>query len=107
MTIWDQIKKTVADVGSLEVLTFTGDVKGVISNDGNMIDWTGMIQKAKAEGEVRLVAATKVEFDRDTRIFIATAADPNMVDAHNKAVESAMTVRQSITGLIIGKVKGA
>lgn len=106
MAIWSEIKDAVKDVSSLEVITFSGKVTGVIKDGENMINWDNMISLAKAEGEVQLIAATKIEFDRDTKIFIASGAPANLVETHNEAVENAMMVRQNITNLIAEKITG-
>lgn len=103
MSIMDKLKDAIKDMASLEVLTFTGNVSATIT-DGNAIDWENMIEKAKTGGEVQLVAATKIEFDRDTKLFIASGVEAEILAAHEQAVANATTVRQSFLKMVTDKI---
>lgn len=113
MSFWSNVKDAITDIATLEVLTFTGEISASIKAQdgqngqvkGDILDWESLLTTAKAEGDVQLVAATKVSFDQDTRQFVATGAPQVLVDAHHSAVANATKVRQGMIDLLVEKVK--
>ena len=96
-----QLKAGIADLSQLQVQTYTGSITAHINSaagdDGNIINWQDLLKTAATEGgDVSLVAATKVSFDGDTELFIASEAPASLVTAHNNAVAAAQQVRQGL-----------
>jgi hypothetical protein len=101
------LKNMTADFSSIEVLTYTGDLKAIVNKDGNAIDWDGLFSKVaprkegepELQGEIKLVAATRVLFDGDTQNF-RTAEKLERMDEllklHDQAVESSRQTRQAL-----------
>ena len=106
MSFWDNVKDTVADITSLEVITFTGKVSAVVkdSEGGSLINWEALIDLAKEGGEVQLVGATKVELDKDVRQFLDSTAPQKLIDLHLETVHSSMEARQAFISLISDKL---
>ena len=107
MSFWTNIKESIKDISSLEVLTFTGKVSAVIKEGegGSLINWEELIELAKADGTVNLVGATKIEFDKDVRQFIATGVAQNLIDLHQATVESSQEARQGMINMVVEGVK--
>ena len=90
----------IADLSQLQVQTYTGNITAHITDGGgggSIINWQDLLTTSASEdGDVSLVAATKVNFDGDTELFIASNAPSNLVSAHNDAVTAAQQLRQGL-----------
>ncbi len=92
-----KLGEQVVDLAEMRVQTFTGDLKAEIDSAGGSIaDWGGLLDKAKASGEVRLAMDTAMEIDGDTTLFIADGLPPDIKQAHDNAVTGAREYRQGI-----------
>ncbi len=90
-----ELKKGAMDLAELEVLTFTGTITAIIKDEGTM-DWGDLLKKAKAGGEITLVAATQIKVDGDTTLFVATDAPEKLKQAHLDATAAAQQYRQGL-----------
>ena len=98
-TLGDTIVDALKDVAQLEVLTFEGELKAIVKkeDDKNLIDWTALLEKAEAvEGQVSLVAATQIEIDGDTKLFVARDAPEALKKAHLEATAAAQEYRRGL-----------
>jgi hypothetical protein len=102
--VLDSIGSVTSDLTSLEVITLRGSVTGVVPSD---LSWGALINKASANsGVVKLSLATRIEFDGDTKTFIADDQPPQwIVDAHNAAVTSSLAARKAIVDLALSSLK--
>ena len=94
MAVFRKLKDGIGDLSQLQVQTFTGDLTAFI-DDGpefddvnepkkTLIKWQDLLKEAKNKGEVSLVAATKVNIDGDTELFISDTASSTILDAHKQ-----------------------
>ena len=105
------LKKKVADfvedTVTLDVLTTTGTIDLVLpkdkknpKTDGKAFDWDAIFERVAAElkpdgdaTKVSIVAYTHAEWDQDSVNFVASNADPDLVDAHGKTVAASHEAR--------------
>jgi hypothetical protein len=90
-----KLKDAALDLTELQVLTFTGTVEAVVKTDGAM-DWSKLLKEAKTAGAIELVAATKIEIDGDTTLFVAKGAPDALKQAHLDATAAAQQYRQGL-----------
>ena len=94
------LKKGIADISSVEVQTFTGDLSTVIteSNGESVLDWENLLKNATSDtqGSITLMASSKYEFDGDAKLLINPAITPEMREAHDAAVSAGLEVRQGL-----------
>jgi len=90
-----KLKDAALDLTDLQVLTFTGTVEAVVSANGAM-DWGKLLKEAKTSGAIELVAATKIEIDGDTTLFVARTAPDALKQAHLDATAAAQQYRQGL-----------
>ncbi|HYI02218.1 hypothetical protein [Hyalangium sp.] len=105
------LANATANLSSLQVFTYTGDVNSVLTKDGGGIDWDQLFTKSKAnDGALKLVAATKVLFDGDTYNF-QTSEKLDRLDAlleiHEKSVNNSRLARQSLIQFFMDGLKNA
>jgi hypothetical protein len=95
------IKNAIVDLSSLEVITFRGNVTGIVKDD---LEWDKLMTKATAgSGQLKVALATVIDFDSDVRTFIADETPPQWIlDAHNAAVKSGIESRRAVLDLIGG-----
>jgi len=108
------LEEAAKDVLALQVLTFTGEVTAFIGaktkKDANNqeqtvgldVKWEEFFKQAAgiSEGRLTLVAATQVEVDGDTILFVAEGAPEPLRQAHIEATQAAQQYRQElVTGL--------
>jgi len=104
MSIFQKITTQLAawanDATILNVNTFTGSLSAEINAaDGNIDDWIALLDSAKNNGNVQLVAATKVYIDGDQDNFYATDISPKLHEIHNEAVDAGLEVRHGFVRL--------
>ncbi|HEY8932159.1 MAG TPA: hypothetical protein VIM44_02470 [Rariglobus sp.] len=102
--VLDSFASVTSDLTSLEVITLRGSVSGVVQSD---LEWSALLAKATANnGVIKLSLATRIEFDGDTKTFIADDLPPQwIVDAHNAAVTSGLAARKAIVDLALSALK--
>lgn len=105
------LANATADLTTLEVFTYTGDVSSVLTPDGNGIEWSQLFTKAKANtGTLKLVAATQVLFDGDTHNF-QTSEKLERLDAmlqlHEQSVQNSRLARQSLIQFFLDGLRNA
>lgn len=118
MGVFTKIKEAVKDMSSLEVQTFTGTIKGFVkaptstsaskADKVSVIDWKKLLGTANAGGsEIELAAVTLIKFDGDTQLFLSNSPTvaPNVIESHQRAVESAQQVRSAVVDLFKDLIK--
>ena len=95
------LKRGVADISSVEVHTFSGDLSTLIqegSDTGSVLDWESLLTQAKVqnEGSLTLMASSKFELDGDARLLVNPAISTELREAHDAAVSAGLEVRQSM-----------
>ncbi|WCL80888.1 hypothetical protein PPO43_13010 [Saprospira sp. CCB-QB6] len=107
MGLKDAIKKldtVVADLTSLHVQTFTGDLQ--IDVEGKTLpDLKAQISEAKAAGSLILVAETLSQFDGDSYNFVAkdmSAVPPQALEMHKNAITAGVETRLGLIELFKG-----
>ncbi len=102
---FNRLSEAIGDLSSLEVQTLTGDISatlGTAAGDqpdtgGSIIDWKKAIAAARAEGKVKLVAATLINFDGDVTQYIASGEQPaHLLTAHKDAIAAGLETRAHI-----------
>lgn len=92
------IKRGVADITTVEVHTFVGEINAITDKDtkGSAINWTDLLEKAGAKGDVSLMAASRYELDGDAQQFINPRISPAVQAAHESAVNAGLEVRSAL-----------
>jgi|GEM_PF-900558 len=130
-SIAETLKDVVGDLSSLDVTTFTGDIKAVVKTeqleagkdaDGNIvtapkhvIEWDRFMDTAlgqdpagvDVEGEMKLILATHIKIDGDATHFVASNEIPDYVlKTHADAVKNGLEYRNQIINFLGGKIAG-
>jgi hypothetical protein len=97
------------DITTLDVITVTGSMRVKTSGDNDavkdyVIDFDTLFgkdasKKTKIRGDLRVIAATHVEIDRDTMTFVADdlgEKEQKLLAMHMEAVNSASAARAEI-----------
>jgi hypothetical protein len=105
------LANATANLNSLQVYTYSGDVNSAVTSDGGGIDWDQLFTKSKANsGTLKLVAATKVQFDGDTYNF-QTSEKLDRIDellrVHEQSVQNSRIARQSLIQFFLDGLKNA
>lgn len=106
--ILTNLSNVAADLSSLEVMTFTGNVNEALDATGNF-NWGTVISSAKTTGNIKLVACTRLEFDGDAKTFQSNEKldrFDDLLKLHNDTVALGMQTRSAILNLIGDSVKG-
>jgi hypothetical protein len=105
------LANATANLSSLQVFTYSGDVNSVLTPDGGGIDWDQLFSKSKAtNGTIKLVAATKVLFDGDTYNFqTAEKLDrlEELLRIHEESVNNSRLARQALIQFFLDGLKNA
>jgi hypothetical protein len=105
------LANATANLSSLQVFTYSGDVNAVLTPDGGGIDWDQLFTKSKAtNGTLKLVAATKVLFDGDTYNFQTSEKLDRleeMLRIHEQSVLNSRMARQSLVQFFLDGLKNA
>lgn len=130
-SIAETLKDVVGDLSSLDVTTFTGDIKAVVKTkqvetgkdaEGNIltaekrvIEWDSFMDTAlgqapadvEVEGELNLSLATHVKIDGDATHFVTSNEIPDYVlKTHGEAVKNGLEYRNQIISFLGGKIAG-
>jgi len=101
-----KISDAAVDFTELEVMTFTGNVNGLVNTTGK-IDWSALLQKAATStttdgSTLHLVAATKLQLDGDS-FHYRTNAKPEQIarldellKLHDESVRNSAEARQAL-----------
>lgn len=101
----DSLKKVGGDLASLEVITYTGDIKLVFKD--KILNWDEIATKATTDVNMQLALATKVGIDGDATHFVTSSEIPEYVlTTHAEAVRNGSEYRTQIINFLAGKVAG-
>lgn len=96
----ESLKEVVCDLTSLEVQTYTGDLKAVVDTSQQLTDFEGILNKVKSSGTLKLVYVTKINFDGDGIVLVPETSPPDHIqEAHNAAVKAGHEVRLGLLTL--------
>jgi len=108
MALKDALQKlnnAVEDLTSLHVQTFSGDLNLDISGATDFKQLKTLLEQAKADGEISLVAETLAQFDGDSYNFVKKDLDdvPKLaIEIHQKAVQAGIETRLGLLNLFKG-----
>lgn len=98
----ENVGAAIKDATELEVVTVSGtsQLKFQTSADNNnkgKIDFDSFFQDSGVlSGELHVVAATRLEIDGDTFLYVEDGADVELLKTHQMAVETAQEYRAGI-----------
>lgn len=118
---WENVKQAFADATTLDVMTITGDIQTVFKKDGAFtkkddnttsqqknpdpspeLDWAKLIttvfEPGATEGNLKVVAATHIEADGDTLLFVSS--DPTTIQFRQTHVEATIAAQKYREGII-------
>ena len=104
----ERFKEGIGDLSSLEVQTISGTLEGLVhdTDSGSIIDWTKAVKSAKESGTVKLVLATKINFDGDATQFVREGEiSQYMLDAHAEALAAGKATREELMALVVSTTK--
>ena len=97
-------KDAISDLSSLEVQTYTGEIKVAVESVGTT-NFTDILKTAKATGNITLAQVTKINIDGDgINLVPDTPPPPHVAEAHAAALEAGENVRASILELFKGLI---
>ena len=107
------LKDAVADLTSLEVQTYTGDLDVVIKEWKGITNFEEILKNVKAKGNLKLKYVTKINFDGDGFVLVPETAPPDHIqEAHNAALKAGQDARigllslfSEVTGLAVKVIK--
>ena len=116
-TLKDRFEKFIEDTATLDVVTFTGtitfnpathvtakaDKKPGSFNFDTLFDDVVQQLKLAEKSQLQILAFTRAQWDMDSVNFVskdASTADQKLIDAHQKAVESAQKSRFEAVKLV-------
>ena len=106
----DDLGDAIKDLSTLDVVTLSGELNVGIAENGVLMDWSRfMSQQGNAQGNVTLIAATKIEIDADATNFITSTQPANfdaLMKVHNASVQSAIESRRAVVELIKSLASG-
>ncbi len=91
-----ELKEAALDLSELQVITLTGKVELALNSANGTIEWAGLFKEGQLVANVQLVAATKIEIDGDTTLFVAENAPEALKQAHLDATAAAQQYRQGL-----------
>ena len=95
---FDKIADGVADLSSLEVVTYKGQIT-IDSSGAVPTNFDDIIKMAKAEANFQITACTYVALDGDMRVFYDKEITGKEIEDHRGQVEIARTNRQAVLDL--------
>lgn len=119
-TIQTRISDFLNDTITLDVMTLTGEIKLTADelkpNPNNAqvqeFQWDDIFSKVAsqmtqltADSAIQIAAYTHAEWDQDSVNFVATGADPKLVEAHGEMVSAAHEARMNGLKSIADAVK--
>ena len=111
MALKDKIKEFVGDISKLEVTTLTGNLETSVivdANDSGKINFQNIMDNLSpadgAPSTVKIVASSKIDFDKDVVQYVQENADPVLVELHHEAVKSSQEARAAFVNAIIDMI---
>ena len=102
-SVWQSIKEELVDLGSVDISTLEGTLKLDVKSDKlfNLDELYKAVQASvdSDQSELTLVAHTHVDFDLDAVMIAKPEAPTALMDAHNKAVATAIDARAAVLRL--------
>jgi hypothetical protein len=99
-TVLGNIAKGLADLSTLEVVTYKGKIDATAVNISLSGDMMGtVLQNAKTNANFKLLACTYFELDADTTVFFDEGISVEERTAHQALVDAALAKRDSIITL--------
>lgn len=103
---WGTIKSKVHDLLTIDVTTFSAPNVVLDLKDDGPFDLDKLFEKMKATvkdgSSLTLVAHTHVDFDLDAVMIAKEDGSAGLMEAHNKAVQTAIEARQAFVKALKG-----
>ena len=105
MALKDALQKlndAVKDLTSLHVQTFSGELNLDISGAQDFTELKKLLETAKANGKIKLIAETLAQFDGDSYNFVKQdlkEIPPVALEIHQNAVQSGIETRLGLLTL--------
>jgi hypothetical protein len=93
------VTNALKDASELTVLTFSGNVSATTSGSGakGSMNWDKWVEDfTNLKGDLQLVAATNIQLDGDTYLFVSENAPEALYQAHLEATAAAQKYREGI-----------
>ena len=106
----EKLKKVTADLTSLEVMTYTGEVHiNINSTEALCTNFEDLLKSAEGtKGKLTLRYATKISFDGDGLVLVPLGAPKDhILKAHESAVLAGQKVRQGLLTLFSDVIESA
>lgn len=110
-----KVEAVFVDVTTVDVLTFTGDLSGIVDTKkddagkvvSRDIQWANLkkLHPDLVKGEIKLAAATHIDFDYDVVNFRAEGLSDDLRDLHNEAVKTSLEARRAFVGMFVDLLK--
>ncbi len=100
-----KLNEAVQDLTSLHVQTFTGELTANIDGATEFKSIHALIDQAKTNGEIKLVAESLAQFDGDSYNFVKqdlTEVPPIALEVHKNAVKAGIETRLGLLELFKG-----
>ena len=106
--VLEGIRDAAQDLASLDVVTLTGQI-GIEKRSGDAEAmslqelYKAIQKKAFVDAEMKVVAFTHVDLDRDVLQFVSDAIGDDgqhMLDAHNASVQTSLQSRQAFIKMV-------
>ena len=95
-----KLKDAACDLTSLEVQVYTGDLDVAVTDQIGSTSFEDILKSVKTDGDLKLVAVTKISFDGDGFVLIPPGAMPDHVrEAHDAALKAGQEVRAGLISL--------
>ena len=111
-TFASKVAGTLKDFSSIDVATYSGRMK--VNVEANKADLENVFktlsnaQKQKVEGELELIAATRISFDKDATTIVKpelTAEQLESIKAHAELIKAAQDARMAVLNFVRGLLK--
>ena len=113
--LMQKIGKTIEDIASLEVTTFTGDftfkANQVIRSDVNKFEINSVLKGIAIENQtnIKLVAYTIISLDADVSTIVKSdlsESDTELLKLHTEMMKSSREARKATINMVTGMIKG-
>lgn len=106
----ENLANGIKDLTSIEVITLSGKVEWTTDADADALkattlDWDALLNHAKTDGSVKLVAATRVDADYDVVNFQAESASPELLKLHADTLRTSREGREAIMRLFVDTLR--
>lgn len=110
-TLKDKLLEFVQDITTLDVVTYSGELKLTPGDIGDTVTPESILNalkgKIKEDSVLELVASTRIDIDSDVLQFISSNTSPhfaNLVEQHAETVRASQEARRQMAAMIANAV---